>query len=121
VSVAKSGRGRNVAIAAQRVLAEVAGGRLLPLPVALRFWDGSMLSADGQLSGAPAVSVRSPLALSYLLRSPNQIGLARAWVTGLLDVDGSHLVELARSGSRRAASARDPGDRGVREAPAFAG
>ena len=32
--------------------------------------------------------VRSPRALAYLLRAPNQVGLARAWVTGTLDVEG---------------------------------
>jgi cyclopropane-fatty-acyl-phospholipid synthase len=48
-------------------------------------WDGSELpstSADG-----PLFSVRSPLALSHMLRAPNQLGLGRAYVSGALEVD----------------------------------
>jgi cyclopropane-fatty-acyl-phospholipid synthase len=48
-------------------------------------WDGSELpstSGDG-----PLFSVRSPLALSHMLRAPNQLGLGRAYVSGALEVD----------------------------------
>jgi cyclopropane-fatty-acyl-phospholipid synthase len=37
--------------------------------------------------GGPVLSVRSPHALSHLLRKPGQIGLGRAYVTGELEVD----------------------------------
>jgi cyclopropane-fatty-acyl-phospholipid synthase len=58
-------------------------------PYGLRFWDGSELDA-----GAPVtLVVRSPRALAYLAREPNQLGLGRAWVAGDLDVDGD--LELA--------------------------
>ena len=39
--------------------------------------------------------LRSPKAISYLLRAPNQVGLARAWVTGVLDVEGDVEALLA--------------------------
>ncbi|HEU5034056.1 MAG TPA: cyclopropane-fatty-acyl-phospholipid synthase family protein [Mycobacteriales bacterium] len=55
-----------------------------PLPVRLRGWDGS---AAGPATG-PTVVLRSPKALRYLLWAPGELGLARAYVTGELDVDG---------------------------------
>jgi len=52
------------------------------LPVTLRFWDGSVL--DG---GAPVIEVRDPAAFAHILHAPGQLGLARAWVSGALDVE----------------------------------
>lgn len=72
---------------ARRTLSAIADGRLRSLPVTLRFWDGSMLAAD-VAGSAGVVSFESPQALAHLVREPNQIGLARAWVTGAVDVDG---------------------------------
>lgn len=83
---------RGVAAAAQRVLGEVAGGRLARPPVGLRFWDGSVLPG----SSSAAIAVRDPSALVHLLRAPGQLGLARAWVGGWLDVDGD-LEEVLRA------------------------
>ena len=67
-----------IATAVRRALA---GAEIPTLPVTLRFWDGSVLEG-----GAPVIEVRDPAAIAYVLRSPNQIGLARAWVTGAVDV-----------------------------------
>jgi cyclopropane-fatty-acyl-phospholipid synthase len=75
----------DVANAVREALAGIAGGRLQALPVTLKFWDGSTLAGE---SATPVTVVRSPRALAYLLRAPNQVGLARAWVTGSLDVEG---------------------------------
>jgi cyclopropane-fatty-acyl-phospholipid synthase len=82
----------DVAIRAGAALAEIAGGRLRRLPFSVRFWDGSVLTGQ---SDRPTVVVRSPRALAYLLRSPNQVGLARAWVSGALDVEGELETVLA--------------------------
>src|SRR3954454_5374806 len=60
----------------------LAGARLPELPVTLRFWDGSVL--DG---GAPVIEVRDPVAFAHVLHAPGQLGLARAWVSGALDVE----------------------------------
>ncbi len=73
-----------VAAAAQRSLADISDGRLSRPAVTLRFWDGSEIPSDGPA----AVVVRDPAAVVHLLRSPGQLGLARAWVDGSLDVDG---------------------------------
>ena len=67
-----------LAHAAREALASIG---LNNLPVTLRFWDGSVLEG-----GDPVVEVRSPEAIAHLLHAPNQIGLARGWVTGARDV-----------------------------------
>ena len=86
----------DVASTVRSALREVAGGRLRALPFTLRFWDGSTLPGE---SPTPVTVVRSPRALAYLLRAPNQVGLARAWVTGTLDVEGD--VEAVLAARRR--------------------
>jgi cyclopropane-fatty-acyl-phospholipid synthase len=75
----------DVASSMRDALDRVASGRLRRLPFTLRFWDGSTLPGE---SPTPVTVLRSPRALAYLLRAPNQVGLARAWVTGTLDVEG---------------------------------
>ena len=60
---------------------DVLGG---PLPVRLRAWDGSETGPDG----APTVALRSPQALRRLLWHPGELGLAQAYVTGDMDVEG---------------------------------
>jgi cyclopropane-fatty-acyl-phospholipid synthase len=54
------------------------------LPLRIRAWDGSEVGP----SDAPVVVVRSRRALRRLVWSPGELGLARAYVTGDLDVDG---------------------------------
>jgi cyclopropane-fatty-acyl-phospholipid synthase len=71
--------------AARRLLLEIDDGRLAQLPISVRFWDGSELSAGRD---APTVEIRRPSAITHLLHAPGQLGLARAWVDGSLDVDG---------------------------------
>src|SRR3954447_18403817 len=54
------------------------------LPVALRTWDGTRAGPVD----APTVVLRNRRALRRLLYSPGELGLARAYVTGDLDVEG---------------------------------
>ena len=55
-------------------------------PVRLELWDGSSIGpADG---GAGTLRVHSPDAFRRLLWSPNELGIARAYVVGDLDADG---------------------------------
>ena len=54
------------------------------LPVRLRAWDGS----EAGPPGTPVVILRNRRALRRLLWRPDELGLARAYVTGDLDVDG---------------------------------
>ncbi|WMX46677.1 cyclopropane-fatty-acyl-phospholipid synthase family protein [Streptomyces roseicoloratus] len=62
------------------------------LPVRLRAWDGSEAGpADG-----PVLIVRDRRALRRLLWKPGELGLARAWVAGEIDVEGDLYEVLDR-------------------------
>ncbi|MCR6486807.1 cyclopropane-fatty-acyl-phospholipid synthase family protein [Amycolatopsis sp. OK19-0408] len=54
------------------------------LPVGLRTWDGTRVGPVD----APTVVLRNRRALRRLLYAPGELGLARAYVTGDLDVEG---------------------------------
>ena len=63
-----------------------------PLPVRLRAWDGSEAGApDG-----PVAIIRHRRALRRLLWNPGELGLARAFVAGELDVEGDVAEGLSR-------------------------
>lgn len=81
-----------VAASVRSALAGIADGRLERPPLTVRFWDGSTLRGQAP---TPVAVVRSPQAFAYLLRAPNQLGLARAWVTGAIDVEGDLEAALA--------------------------
>jgi len=61
-----------------------------PLPMRIRAWDGS----EAGPPGAPALVVRNRRALRRLLWKPGELGLARAWVAGDLDVEGDFYAAL---------------------------
>jgi len=66
--------------------------------------DVRFVAFDGSSAGRPGtpgvtVSVRSPVAVSYLAQSPGALGLARAYVTGYLDIDGDVYTALSRLAS----------------------
>lgn len=63
-----------------------------PLPIGIRAWDGSVA---GPQDGAVLV-IRSRDALRRLVWSPNELGLARAYVSGELDVDGDLATGLSQ-------------------------
>ena len=54
-------------------------------PFAVALWDGSCVPAT--VPGSPTFSFRSPRAIAHLLRAPGELGLGRAYVSGLLEVD----------------------------------
>ena len=54
-------------------------------PFALRFWDGTAVPATEPQ--APTFTFRSPQALAHVLRAPGELGLGRAYVAGLIEVD----------------------------------
>ena len=64
----------------------------LGLPVRLRTWDGS----EAGPAGAPVLVARSPRALQRILWRPGELGLARAYVSGDLDVEGDLTDALRR-------------------------
>lgn len=78
------------------------------LPVRIRAWDGSETGPVG----APTVVVRSRRALRRLVWSPGELGLARAYVTGDLEVVG----DLEEGFRRMRRFARERGAR-LRVAP----
>ncbi|MFG2501368.1 class I SAM-dependent methyltransferase [Streptomyces sp. NPDC048441] len=61
-----------------------------PLPVRLRAWDGS----EAGPPGGPTLVVRNRRALRRLMWKPGELGLARAWVAGDLDVEGDLYAAL---------------------------
>ncbi|WP_330288507.1 cyclopropane-fatty-acyl-phospholipid synthase family protein [Streptomyces sp. NBC_00576] len=62
----------------------------VPLPMRIRAWDGSQAGPPG----APTVVVRNRRALRRLLWKPGELGLARAWVAGDLDIEGDFYAAL---------------------------
>jgi cyclopropane-fatty-acyl-phospholipid synthase len=72
---------------AAHVVADLArvlvGGDSLPLRI--RCWDGSELQGP---PGAPTLVVKSPRALRRVVYARDELGLARAYVSGELDVEG---------------------------------
>ena len=59
-------------------------GALPERPFRVELWDGTELPSA---NGGPTFSLRSPQALGHVLRSPGQLGVGRAYVSGALDVD----------------------------------
>jgi cyclopropane-fatty-acyl-phospholipid synthase len=57
----------------------------------LRAWDGS----EAGPPGAPVVVVKTPAAVRRLLTAPNELGLGRACVDGVIDVEGDLYAALA--------------------------
>ncbi|WP_327236292.1 cyclopropane-fatty-acyl-phospholipid synthase family protein [Streptomyces sp. NBC_01317] len=77
-----------------------------PLPVRIRAWDGS----ESGPPNAPVLIIRNRRALRRLLWKPGEMGLARAWVAGEIDVDGdlyALLEQLAGIIWERGADAKD--------------
>jgi cyclopropane-fatty-acyl-phospholipid synthase len=60
----------------------------LDLPLRLRAWDGSQAGPQGPQGAGPVAVLRSPDALRRILWRPGELGLARAYVSGDLDVEG---------------------------------
>ena len=66
-------------------------------PVAVEAYDGSR---TGPITAATTLHVRSPQALQYLVTAPNDLGMARAYVTDQLDIDGDLYAALHAIASR---------------------
>jgi cyclopropane-fatty-acyl-phospholipid synthase len=63
-------------------------------PVEFRAYDGSSVGSAGD--PPVTMTVRDQTAVSYLAQSPGVLGLARAFVSGHLDVDGDMYTALSR-------------------------
>lgn len=62
-------------------------------PVEFRAFDGSQA---GDPDAGVAVTIRTPIALAYIAQAPGSLGLARAYVSGHLEVDGDMYTALSR-------------------------
>ena len=62
-------------------------------PVEFRAYDGS---ASGSPGADVRITIRSPVATAYLAQAPGSLGLARAYVSGHIDVDGDMYTALKR-------------------------
>jgi cyclopropane-fatty-acyl-phospholipid synthase len=62
-------------------------------PVEFRAYDGSRA---GEAGSPVRITVNSPVAVSYLAQAPGALGLARAYVSGHIDVDGDMYSALSR-------------------------
>ena len=80
---------------AAEVIAALLAQAGLGLPVRLRAWDGSEAGPLEPVAG-PVLVARSPLALQRILWRPGELGLARAYVSGDLDVEGDLTDGLRR-------------------------
>jgi cyclopropane-fatty-acyl-phospholipid synthase len=74
-----------------------------PLPIRIRAWDGSESGPPGRSGGGadldadpPVAIIRHRRALRRLLWNPGELGLARAFVAGELDVEGDIADGLSR-------------------------
>ncbi len=62
-------------------------------PVEFTAYDGSVAGREGS---DIKITVKSPTAVRYLAQAPGALGLARAYVSGHLDVDGDMYTALAQ-------------------------
>ncbi|GAA4916519.1 class I SAM-dependent methyltransferase [Streptomyces coeruleoprunus] len=79
----------------------------VPLPVRIRAWDGS----EAGPPDAPTLIVRHRRALRRMVWKPGELGLARAWVAGEIDVRGDLYEALDRLAGlvwERGHDAKDP-------------
>jgi cyclopropane-fatty-acyl-phospholipid synthase len=63
-----------------------------PIPIRLRAWDGS----EAGPAETPVLVIRHRRALRRLMWQPNELGLARAYVAGEIDVEGDLYTALDR-------------------------
>jgi cyclopropane-fatty-acyl-phospholipid synthase len=62
-----------------------------PVTQPVRFWDGSLLGAPASLA---TVTLRRPEALQRVIRAPGELGFARAYVSGDLEIEGDLIHAL---------------------------
>ncbi|MGH3457444.1 class I SAM-dependent methyltransferase, partial [Aeromicrobium sp.] len=90
---------------AARLLALAEDTLNVQLPIRLRAWDGS----EAGVEGAPVLVIHDKRALRHIMWSPGELGVARAYVQGYLDVEGDLAEGLSGMWSAvRTARAADP-------------
>ncbi|MBV8710635.1 MAG: class I SAM-dependent methyltransferase [Solirubrobacterales bacterium] len=74
-----------MALARTAPLRDALTGALPHRPFGLRFWDGNEVPATEP--GSPTLTFTTPRALAHVLRAPGELGLGRAYVAGMIEVD----------------------------------
>ena len=69
---------------AARLLSLAEDALRINLPIRLRAWDDSEAGVDG----APVLLINDKRALRHIMWSPGELGVARAYVKGYLDIEG---------------------------------
>ena len=77
---------------AERIVALAEEALGSPVPVHVRAWDGS----EAGPPGAPTLHIRKRRALRRVLWRPGELGLARAWVAGEVEIEGDFYEALNR-------------------------
>lgn len=107
--------GSTVAERLAEIVTALTGLRPEDLPVRMRTWDGGVTGPADPDGTLPVLVVNSPTALTRLLWSPGELGLAQAYVTGEIDAEAGPGAgdgdALAEGFARLAAVARRPGVR----------
>jgi len=70
---------------------------VLPAGVRLDAYDGSVA---GPVDAEVRIRVKTPLALSHLISAPGQLGLARAYISGEMDIDAPSHYDVLKALSR---------------------
>jgi len=70
-----------------------------PLPAAVRFWDGSEFGPGEPGSVEDTIVVRNKRGLTYVVMRPDQVGIARGWVSGDIELEGD-LERVMMAGSK---------------------
>jgi cyclopropane-fatty-acyl-phospholipid synthase len=86
-------------------------------PFSIAFWDGTRVEATEP--GGPVFRFKSPAALAHVVRAPGELGLGRAFVLGLIDVEDMDSDGVERA--LRLIDTFEPPRIGVREGLALAG
>ena len=90
---------------AARLLSLAEDALNIRLPIRLRAWDGS----EAGVEGAPVLLINDKKALRHIMWSPGELGVARAYVMGHLDIEGDLAQGLRAMWSAvREARAADP-------------
>jgi len=70
-----------------------------PLPAAVRFWDGSEFGPGEPGSVEDTIVIRNKRGLTYAVMRPDQVGIARGWVSGDIELEGD-LERVMMAGSK---------------------
>jgi cyclopropane-fatty-acyl-phospholipid synthase len=97
-----SANAESAATVVQPLLDAVLGGRT---PIPIRFWDGSRL---GPADGIGEIAFTSPDAMRRILWAPGELGFARAYIVGEMEVRGPmpEVLRAMQNGTPEVISAR---------------